>query len=119
MRKKASQGNTGSVSLNKYISDTGFCSRRQADDYIAQGRVTINEEPAALGNRVYPEDVVEIDGELLVKRVKTLYLAFHKPAGVTSTTDRQDKTNIIDYIGHKERIFPIGRLDKDSEGLIF
>lgn len=122
MRKKGTRPgkeNADSVSLNKYISDTGFCSRRQADDYIAQGRVTINDEPAVPGNRVFAGDVVEIDGEPIVKKVKTLYLAFHKPVGVTSTTDRQDKTNIIDFIGHKERIFPIGRLDKDSEGLIF
>lgn len=109
----------GSVSLNKFISDTGFCSRREADDYIAQGRVTINDELAIPGNRVYEGDVVELDGEPLVKKVKPFYIAFHKPKGVTSTTDEKDKTNIISYINHPKRIFPIGRLDKDSEGLIF
>lgn len=108
-----------SISLNKYISDTGFCSRREADDYISQGRVTINNEIAAAGNRVYESDVVEIDGEPLRKKRKTIYIAFNKPAGITSTTDQKDKTNIIDYINHKERIFPVGRLDKESEGLIF
>lgn len=121
-RKKApgaSRNNEDSISLNKYISDTGFCSRREADNYINQGRVTINEVPAALGNRVFPGDNVEIDGEPIGKKVKTVYLAFHKPEGVTSTTDPKDKSNIIDYIQYKERIFPIGRLDKDSEGLIF
>lgn len=107
------------ISINKYISDTGFCSRREADDYIDQGRVTINTQPAEKGNRVYTGDLVEIDGEPLRKKRKTIYIAFHKPEGITSTTDEKDKTNIISYINHKERIFPIGRLDKDSEGLIF
>ena len=109
----------GSISLNKHISDTGFCSRREADDYILQGRVTINDEPAVPGNRVYEGDVVELDGAPLVKKVKPFYIAFNKPKGVTSTTDEKDKTNIIAYINHPKRIFPIGRLDKDSEGLIF
>src|SRR6476661_6996797 len=99
-----------SISLNKYISDTGFCSRREADDYINQGRVTINEEAAVLGNRVHEGDVVEIDGEPIKKNVKTVYIAFNKPAGITSTTEKADKTNIIDYINYKQRIFPIGRL---------
>lgn len=108
-----------SISLNKYISDTGFCSRREADDYILQGRVTINDDTAVPGNRVYEGDVVELDGEPLVKKVKPFYIAFNKPKGVTSTTDEKDKTNIISYINHPKRIFPIGRLDKDSEGLIF
>jgi len=110
---------TDSISLNKYISDSGFCSRREADDYIAQGRVTINETPAEKGNRVYDGDVVEIDGEPLRKKRNTIYIAFNKPDGITCTTDEKDKTNIVRYINHKERIFPIGRLDKDSEGLIF
>lgn len=122
MTKKASRAsglNDDSISLNKYISDTGFCSRREADNYISQGRVTINDRPAALGNRVTPGDHVEIDGEPIGKKVKTIYMAFHKPEGVTSTTDQKDKNNIIDYINYKDRIFPIGRLDKESEGLIF
>ena len=113
------QPSTTSTSLNKYISDTGFCSRREADDYIAQGRVTINEALAEKGNRVYDGDVVEIDGEPIKKNVKTIYIAFNKPKGITSTTDTKDRTNIISYIHHKQRIFPVGRLDKDSEGLIF
>lgn len=118
-RKAPVQVHEDSVSLNKYISDTGFCSRREADDYIAQGRVTINEEPAAAGNRVFEGDVVEIDGEPVKKKIKTVYIAFNKPLGVTCTTDRKDKTNIVDFISFKQRIFPVGRLDKDSEGLIF
>ncbi|MBS1781746.1 MAG: 23S rRNA pseudouridine(2604) synthase RluF [Bacteroidetes bacterium] len=120
MRNKSGrQIHNDSISLNKYISDTGFCSRREADDYIAQGRVTINHELSEMGNRVYEGDVVEIDGEPIKKKVKTIYLACHKPRGITSTTDQKDKTNIIDFISHKQRIFPIGRLDKESEGLIF
>jgi 23S rRNA pseudouridine2604 synthase len=118
-RKKNVQRHDDSISLNKYISDTGFCSRREADDYISQGRVTINDEAAVTGNRVFEGDVVAIDGEPLKKKKAIIYIAFNKPVGVTSTTDQKDKTNIIDYINFKQRIFPIGRLDKESEGLIF
>lgn len=106
-------------SLNKYISETGFCSRREADNYIDQGRVTINDTIAIKGNRVNPEDVVEIDGEPIKKKDKTVYIAFNKPVGITCTTDLKDKSNIISFINYKSRIFPIGRLDKPSEGLIF
>lgn len=106
-------------SLNKYISETGFCSRREADKYIDQGRVTINDNVASKGNRVMPGDVVEVDGEPLKKKTKTVYIAFNKPVGITCTTDLKDKTNIISFINYKSRIFPIGRLDKPSEGLIF
>lgn len=117
MMKKDYQGD--SVSLNKYIADTGFCSRRDADKYIDQGRVTINDNVAIPGNRVSAGDIVEVDGEPIGKKKATIYLAYHKPKGITSTTDQRDKTNIVDAIAHAQRIFPIGRLDKDSEGLIF
>jgi 23S rRNA pseudouridine2604 synthase len=110
-KRKSAPRSDDSISLNKYISDTGFCSRREADDYIAQGRVTINDEVAVTGNRVLEGDSVEIDGEPIKKKTKTVYIAFNKPSGVTSTTDQKDKTNIIDYIAFKQRIFPIGRLD--------
>ena len=106
-------------SLNKYISETGFCSRREADNYIDQARVTINNNIAIKGNRVQEGDIVEIDGEPIKKKDKTVYIAFNKPTGITCTTDVKDKTNIISYINFKSRIFPIGRLDKPSEGLIF
>jgi 23S rRNA pseudouridine2604 synthase len=106
-------------SVNKYISDTGFCSRREADKYIEQGRVTINDNIASKGNRVEDGDVVEVDGEPLKKKKSTIYIALNKPKGITCTTDLKDKTNIIDYINYNSRIFPIGRLDKLSEGLIF
>ncbi len=106
-------------SLNKYISETGFCSRREADKYIDQGRVTINDNVAIKGNRVEEGDVVEIDGEPIKKKDKVVYIAFNKPVGVTCTTDLKDRDNIISFINYKSRIFPVGRLDKPSEGLIF
>lgn len=108
------------ISLNKYISETGFCSRREADKYIEQCRVTINGVEATKGNRVKENDVVFVDGEPIKKKKnQAVYLALNKPKGVTCTTDLKDKTNIIDFVNFKTRIFPIGRLDKRSEGLIF
>lgn len=107
------------ISLNKYISDSGFCSRREADKYIEECRVSINGKDAVKGNRVKEGDVVKIDGEPLKKRKQAVYIMLNKPKGVTCTTDTKDKTNIIDFINYKTRIFPIGRLDKLSEGLIF
>ena len=107
------------TSLNKYISDTGFCSRREADRFIEECRVTINGKDAHKGNRVKEGDVVQVDGEPLKKKKQAVYIMLNKPKGVTCTTDLKDKTNIIDFISYKTRIFPIGRLDKLSEGLIF
>lgn len=107
------------ISLNKYISETGFCSRREADKYIEEGRVSINGKEAKKGNRVTENDVVHIDGEPLKRKLLPVYLMLNKPKGITCTTDTKDKTNIIDFIHYKSRIFPIGRLDKHSEGLIF
>jgi 23S rRNA pseudouridine2604 synthase len=108
------------ISLNKYISETGFCSRREADKYIEQCRVTINGADAHKGNRVKEGDVVLVDGEPIKKKKTTaVYILLNKPKGITCTTDLKDKTNIIDFINYKSRIFPIGRLDKRSEGLIF
>jgi 23S rRNA pseudouridine2604 synthase len=107
------------TSLNKYISETGFCSRREADELIEQCRVTINGKDAFKGNRVGENDVVLVDGEPLKKKKAAVYIMLNKPKGVTCTTDQKDKTNIIDFVNFKTRIFPIGRLDKRSEGLIF
>jgi 23S rRNA pseudouridine2604 synthase len=108
------------ISLNKYISSSGFCSRREADKLIEQGRVTVNYRPATLGMRVHIKDSVEIDGEPIKASAKRpIYIALNKPVGVTSTTDPKDKTNIIYFLNYPKRIFPIGRLDKDSDGLIF
>ncbi len=107
------------ISLNKFISETGFCSRREADKLIESGRVTVNEKAPRLGNRVSYVDIIKIDGELLKLKEKPVYIAFNKPVGVSSTTDLKDKYNIISYLNYPKRIFPIGRLDKPSEGLIF
>jgi 23S rRNA pseudouridine2604 synthase len=110
---------TQGIQVNKYISASGLCSRREADKYIAEYRVTINNEIVMLGARVHTGDVVAVDGEKIkLKTQNGTYIAFNKPVGVTSTTDPKDKSNIIYYINHPKRIFPIGRLDKDSEGLI-
>lgn len=109
-----------SISLNKFISSRGMCSRREADRWIGQGLVLLNGETATKGNRVSPGDVVSVNGETIKtkKKTKQVYIMFHKPSGVTCTTDSRDPTNIIDYIKFKQRIFPIGRLDKNSTGLI-
>jgi len=107
-----------SISLNKYISNTGICSRREADKLIEAGRITINGKVAKKGNRVFPKDKVAYDGEPIGKKSKAIYLKYHKPDGITCTTDRSDKTNIVDQINIRQRIFPIGRLDKNSTGLI-
>jgi len=105
--------------INKYISETGFCSRREADKLIEQNRVTINGKIPEMGTKVAPDDEVHIDGKLISdKKSKNTYLAFHKPAGIECTTNQEVKGNIVDYINYPTRIFPIGRLDKDSEGLI-
>ncbi|MFT5167731.1 MAG: 23S rRNA pseudouridine2604 synthase [Saprospiraceae bacterium] len=113
------KSNKNSTSLNKYISATGICSRREADEWIKGGRVTINGEASQSGNRVAKGDVVAIDGKPLGRKPKTIYIAFHKPAGIVCTTDPAERKNIISYINHPERLFPIGRLDKPSQGLIF
>jgi 23S rRNA pseudouridine2604 synthase len=109
-----------SISLNKFISDTGYCSRREADNLISEGRVLLNNRPAVLGNRYKPGDTVEVDGSLVTaaKKEKRVYLALNKPPGITTTTELHVKDNIITFVGYPKRIFPIGRLDKDSEGLI-
>lgn len=104
--------------LNKYLSETGACSRREADQWIGGGRVTVNGVVARLGAQVAPGDEVRVDGRPLAARVRRVYLALNKPRGVECTTDRDVPGNIVDFVGHDVRIFPVGRLDKDSEGLI-
>ena len=104
--------------LNKYISETGVCSRREADQWIEAGRVTLNGVRAQLGLKVQADDEVRVDGELIGAKKKPIYIALNKPAGITCTTESHVQDNIVDFIGHPERIFPVGRLDKDSEGLI-
>ena len=106
------------VRLNKYISETGVCSRREADKWIEAGRVTLNGVPATLGHKVVEGDEVRIDGNLVGAKKKAIYIALNKPVGITCTTEAHVADNIVRFVGHSERIFPVGRLDKDSEGLI-
>lgn len=110
--------NTSSKSLNKYLSENCSCSRREADRWIEAGRVTINGALAKKGNRVEEGDEVVLDGQVVNHQLQPTYLMFHKPPGITCTTDLSDPDNIIDFIGFPQRIFPIGRLDKPSTGLI-
>ncbi len=106
--------------LNKYISETGYCSRREADRLIEERRVAINGAEAVMGTKVGPDDEVRIDGRLIKEKTgRHVYLAFNKPVGIECTTNQEVRDNIIDYINYPKRIFPIGRLDKASEGLIF
>lgn len=104
--------------LNKYISETGVCSRREADKWIEAGRITCNGRIAALGTQVQAGDEVRVDGELIGAKKKQIYIVLNKPVGITCTTEAHIEDNIIDLVAYPERIFPIGRLDKDSEGLI-
>jgi 23S rRNA pseudouridine2604 synthase len=104
--------------LNKFLAESGLCSRREADAHIAAGHVTINGKTAELGTQVEAGDHVCVNGQPVGEKKAAIYIALNKPVGVTCTTDLRDPTNIVDFIGHQERIFPIGRLDKDSDGLI-
>ncbi len=106
------------IRLNKYIASSGLCSRREADTLIENGKVTVNGEVAVQGTKVNEDDVVLVNGRKITPDDDMIYIAFNKPLGVTCTTDKRDPSNIIDYIGYSERIFPVGRLDKNSSGLI-
>lgn len=106
------------IRLNKYIASSGLCSRREADTLIESGKVTINGETAVQGSKVMDGDIVLVNGKKVTPDDDMVYIAFNKPLGVTCTTDKRDPSNIIDYIGFDERIFPVGRLDKNSSGLI-
>jgi len=104
--------------LNKYISEAGACSRREADKWIEAGRVSLNGQPATLGTQVADGDEVRIDGNLIGIKKQQVYIALNKPVGIICTTEAHIEDNIIDHVGYPERIFPVGRLDRDSEGLI-
>jgi 23S rRNA pseudouridine2604 synthase len=106
------------VRLNKFISETGMCSRREADKWIEAGRVTLNGQPASLGTQVADGDEVRVDGDAIGVKKKQVYIALNKPVGIICTTEVHVEDNIIDHVGFPERIFPVGRLDRDSEGLI-
>lgn len=109
------------IRINKYLSEVGFCSRREGDKLLEAGRITLNGKIPQVGTKVMPNDIVRVDGKPVGKPIQNhVYIAFNKPVGIVSTTDTKgEKNNMIDFIGHPQRIFPIGRLDKDSEGLIF
>ncbi|MEL3962919.1 23S rRNA pseudouridine(2604) synthase RluF [Lysinibacillus endophyticus] len=104
--------------INKYLSETGIVSRRGADKWIEEGRITINGELATVGSQVNEGDVVCVDGKPVKKEEELVYIALNKPVGITSTTEKHIKGNVVDFVGHSKRIFHIGRLDKDSEGLL-
>ncbi|MCL1479447.1 23S rRNA pseudouridine(2604) synthase RluF [Marinobacter sp. M3C] len=112
---------SSSTRLNKYISESGICSRREADRYIEQGNVRINGKRASVGDQVLPTDTVMVNGQIIEPRAEEdqVFIALNKPVGVVSTTDSAERDNIQRFVGHTVRIFPIGRLDKDSQGLIF
>ena len=104
--------------LNKFVADSGYCSRREADRLIAEGRVRVDGRPGALGDRVLPGMRVTVDGQSLSGRGEKVYIALNKPAGIVCTTDPREPMNVVDYLDYPIRIFPVGRLDKDSEGLL-
>jgi 23S rRNA pseudouridine2604 synthase len=104
--------------INKYLSERGLCSRREADAWVAAGRISVNGGVATLGTRIQPGDAVAVDGTPVGNPAGHVYIALHKPVGVECTTDTRVAHNIVDFVAHPERVFPIGRLDKDSEGLI-
>ncbi|MBQ1688698.1 MAG: 23S rRNA pseudouridine(2604) synthase RluF [Lachnospiraceae bacterium] len=109
--------NTG-IRLNKYLSDAGVCSRRQADRWVEEGKITINGNMAVMGQRVLPGDKVAVNGKPIKKEEDKVLLAYNKPRGIVCTTSKVEKNNIVDYINYDKRIYPVGRLDKDSSGLI-
>ena len=115
---KNEESSASGIRINKYLADSGICSRREADTIIEKGRITVDGVKATLGTRVLEGQTVCLDGQPVEPKEKLVLIAFNKPIGIISTTDRRVDDNIIDYIDHKERIFPIGRLDKDSSGLI-
>ena len=104
--------------LNKYLSDAGVCSRRQADRYVEEGRITVDGKTAELGQRVLPEQQICVDGKPIRISRKRVLLAVNKPRGIVCTTQKKEKDNIVDFIHYPERIYPVGRLDKESEGLL-
>lgn len=106
------------IRVNKYLSDCGICSRRQADRFIEEGRVQVNGEVAVMGTKIFPEDVVKFNNKVISKENEFILLAMNKPRGITCTAQKDDPDNIVDFLNYPKRVYPIGRLDKDSEGLI-
>lgn len=117
-RLKEQKSNTEEIRLNKFLSDAGFCSRRQADRLIEEGHVKVNNETVLMGQKVNLLDKVTVDGKEVSREEEQIVIAFNKPVGVECTTDKNNPDNIVDYINYRKRIYPIGRLDKNSQGLI-
>ena len=117
-RLKEQKSNTEEIRLNKFLSDAGFCSRRQADRLIEEGHVKVNNETALMGQKVNLLDKVTVDGKEVSREEEQIVIAFNKPVGVECTTDKNNPDNIVDYINYRKRIYPIGRLEKNSQGLI-
>ena len=117
-RLKEQKSNTEEIRLNKFLSDAGFCSRRQSDRLIEEGHVKVNNETALMGQKVNLLDKVTVDGKEVSREEEQIVIAFNKPVGVECTTDKNNPDNIVDYINYRKRIYPIGRLDKNSQGLI-
>ena len=118
MKEQRKPEQTAPMRLNKYLSDAGVCSRRQADRYVEEGRIWIDGAPAVMGQKVMPGQKVFLDGKEVTFCRKRVILAVNKPKGIVCTSEKREKNNIVDFIGYPERIYPVGRLDKDSEGLI-
>lgn len=118
IRLKAEKSTDETIRLNKFLSDAGFCSRREGDRLVEQGRVTVNGETAVMGQKVTVQDIVMVDGKRISREEEQILLAFNKPVGIECTSDLTNPDNIIDYIHYPKRIYPIGRLDKNSQGLI-
>lgn len=117
-RELAESTEQDGIRINRYIASSGYCSRRKADELVDCGAITVDNLPAVAGTRVLPDQIVRINGKPIFPEDQQIYIALHKPLGITCTTDLRDKDNIIDYLGFEKRIFPIGRLDKMSTGLI-
>lgn len=109
---------TDGIRVNKYMSDCGICSRRQADRYVEEGRITVNGEVAVMGTKIFPGDIVKFNNKTISKENELIILAMNKPRGITCTAQKEDPDNIVDFLNYPKRVYPIGRLDKDSEGLI-
>ena len=117
-RYKQQQTDTEEIRLNKFLSDAGVCSRREADRLIEAGRIMVNDKLPVMGQKVTSKDIVKVDNKIVSREEEQIVIAFNKPVGVECTTDKENPDNIVDFIGYEKRIYPIGRLDKNSQGLI-
>ena len=117
-RYKQQQTDTEEIRLNKFLSDAGVCSRREADRLIEAGRIMVNDKLPVMGQKVTSKDIVKVDNKIVSREEEQIIIAFNKPVGVECTTDKENPDNIVDFIGYEKRIYPIGRLDKNSQGLI-